>query len=105
MRSLTPAELLAELKHNPDSLQILDVREPWEYALVHLDTSTLIPLGELMNNMENLPKDQPIAVLCHHGVRSAHACYLLERAGFEAINITGGIDRWAQDLDPSMPTY
>ena len=108
MQTWTPAELHAELKQHPASIQLLDVREPWEYQLVHLPDTLLIPLGQLMastGQLEQLDKNKPLAVICHHGVRSAHACYLLERSGFATINVAGGIDRWARELNPSMPLY
>ena len=105
MQHWTPAELAAHLDQIPDKLCLLDVREPWEYQLVHLTSSQLIPLGQLMQGMHQLPTDLPIAVICHHGVRSMHACYLLARAGFAPINVTGGIDRWAREIDHSMPIY
>ena len=109
MLAKTPAEIKALLDAPESELQLLDVREPWEYKLVHLDNSVLIPLGQLQSQTQQLEtaldKTKPIAVLCHHGIRSAHACYLLERLGFDTVNISGGIDRWAQDLDPSMPLY
>ena len=108
MRSWTPAETNDFLSQNtPDSLQLLDVRENWEYERVSLPGSLLIPLGQLhvTANLEQLEKSKPVAIICHHGVRSAHACYLLEKMGFDTINISGGIDLWARELDPQMAIY
>lgn len=89
----------------PTSLQILDVREPWEYDIAHIEGSTLIPLGKLLQNMEQLDQTRPILVVCHHGIRSAYACQLLERHGFQTINLAGGIERWAREIDHTMPLY
>lgn len=106
MRSWSPAETNDYLnQHEQDSLQLLDVREPWEYERVNLPNSLLIPLGQLAQAYHQLDKDKPVAVICHHGIRSAHACYLLEKMGYDTINITGGIDLWARDLDPQMTLY
>ena len=106
MRTYTPQEI-NELIHNlPESgLQLLDVREPWEYEKVNIPGFTLIPLGQLAQRFDELDETVPVAVLCHHGIRSAHACYFLEKEGFDTINIRGGIDLWARELDASMPIY
>ena len=106
MRTYSPQktnELLSV--STPPGLQLLDVREPWEYDIVHIEGSVLIPLGKLLQQMEKLDKNIPVAVLCHHGIRSAQACYYLEKSGFDTINISGGIDLWARELNPSMPLY
>lgn len=105
MRQWTPQELAGYQEKPQQSLQILDVREPWEYDIAHFDGSTLIPLGKLLQEMGTLNKDKEWLVVCHHGIRSAHACYFLERNGFKTINLTGGIDRWAREIDPEMPIY
>lgn len=109
MLAKTPAEIKGLLDSPKCDIQLLDVREPWEYKLVHLEGSLLVPLGQLQSQVQQieatLDKTKPVAIICHHGIRSAHACYLLERLGFDTLNISGGIDRWAQDLDPSMPLY
>lgn len=104
MRHWTPTELAVHL-NAPQPLQILDVREEWEYDIAHLEGSILIPLGQLMYKMGSLDKTQEWLVVCHHGIRSAHACYYLERNGFQVINLTGGIDRWAKEIDHDMSLY
>ncbi len=106
MRTCSPQEISELLKNTPNSgLQLLDVREPWEYECVHITGSVLIPLGQLAQQYDQLDDSRPVAVICHHGVRSAHACYYLEKLDFDTINIKGGIDLWARELDPSMPVY
>lgn len=109
MQAHTPAEIKNLLDSPEYDIQLLDVREPWEHQLVHLEGALLVPLGQLQHQAQQLEqaldKTKPVAIICHHGIRSAHACYLLERLGFDTINISGGIDRWAQELDPSMPLY
>lgn len=84
---------------------MLDVREPWEYDIAQLDGAVLIPLGKLAQEMGSLDKSREWVIICHHGIRSRHACYFLEHHGFQTINLSGGIDRWAKELDPHMPLY
>ena len=105
MRQWTRTELASHWQNDSVNVQILDVREPWEYDIAHLEGSILIPLGNLMQSMACLDPTKTIVVVCHHGIRSAHACYYLERNGFQVINLTGGIDRWAKEIDRTMPLY
>lgn len=105
MQNWTPQELANQLQKAAEQIQLLDVREPWEYEIVHLENSYLVPLSQLTYGLSELDKALPVVVICHHGIRSAHACYLLERLGFQAVNLTGGIDRWAREIDPSIPIY
>lgn len=88
-----------------DSIVILDVREPGEFALSNIG-GILIPLGQLPARVGELRKDEEIAVLCHHGIRSRRAADFLLHSGFSrALNITGGIQAWSEKVDPSVPTY
>ncbi len=105
MQQWTPQQLAEQLPQMHKEMLILDVREPWEYAIAKLDGSLLIPLNVLAANYLQLDSSKTIVVVCHHGVRSAHACYFLERRGFNTINLIGGIDRWARDIDLMMPLY
>jgi rhodanese-related sulfurtransferase len=84
---------------------LLDVRELEEYRLARIEGAALIPLHALPGRLDALPKDKPIVVLCHHGVRSAHAVHHLRAAGFDAVNLTGGIDAWSREVDAAVPTY
>src|SRR5437867_987360 len=77
------------------ALTILDVREPFEYEIAHIEDAKLIPLGELPNRVDELPRDREIVAHCKSGVRSARAVELLRRAGFTRIyNVAGGIKAW-----------
>ncbi len=105
MRQCTPAALATQLQSPVPCLQLLDVREEWEYELVHLQGSFNIPLGRLSQAINQLNPSHEVVVICHHGIRSAHACYVLERKGFQTVNLIGGIDRWAREIDTSMPLY
>jgi rhodanese-related sulfurtransferase len=76
--------------------------------VAQLPESRLIPLGELLERVEELEdwRDQEIVVYCHHGIRSAHAIAFLRTAGFTQLwNLTGGIDRFSEEVDPSIPRY
>lgn len=89
---------------------LLDVREPSELqtASVKPGDFTLlhIPMGVVPPRLNELDPDQPIACLCHHGARSMRVAAFLEYQGFKHIaNITGGINAWASQLDPSVPRY
>ncbi|MBK8157671.1 MAG: sulfurtransferase [Rhodospirillaceae bacterium] len=88
------------------ALELLDVREPWEYKLCHIATSRAIPLGELQERSDELTDDRPLVVICHHGMRSMNATLWLRRQGYvNAVNLSGGIDAWARLVDPTMARY
>ncbi len=85
---------------------LLDVRDGWELEIAAIDGALHVPLGELPGRIGELAKTQPIAVLCHSGMRSDRAAQFLTMSGFERVsNISGGIDRWATDVDPSIARY
>ncbi len=93
---------------------VLDVREPWELqtASVKPDGFTLlhIPMREIPARLAELQQNhasaQPIACLCHHGMRSLQVANYLTQCGFtEVVNLQGGIDAWSQQVDPSVPLY
>jgi rhodanese-related sulfurtransferase len=85
---------------------VLDVREPWELEIASIDGALAIPLGELTSRASELPRDRPLAVMCHHGGRSAQATAWLRNQGFDrASNVAGGIDAWARTIDPTLSRY
>jgi rhodanese-related sulfurtransferase len=89
---------------------VLDVREPGELATASVQpqgfTLVTIPMGEIPARIGELDRDQPIACLCHHGARSMRVAQFLAQNGFVHLaNITGGIDAWSQQRDPSVPRY
>jgi sulfur-carrier protein adenylyltransferase/sulfurtransferase len=87
-------------------LVLLDVREPFEYALCHLESSTLIPVDQLPHRLKELELKDEIVAYCHVGIRSAGAVSLLRKNGFTNVkNLLGGIDGWAAQVDPEMPRY
>lgn len=108
-----PAELPAWFASAPAGSRplVLDVREPWELqtASVRADEGielVAIPMGELTSRLSELDPTRPVACLCHHGARSLRVAAFLEHQGFERLaNITGGIDAWSRESDPSVPRY
>ncbi len=88
---------------------VIDVREPEEYAIAHLDGARLIPMQSVPSELQKLDElaDQcTLLVLCHHGVRSLQVASWLRERGIEnAYSVAGGIDRWSREIDPSVPRY
>ncbi len=98
-----------ELKQKMDArepFELIDVRETFEYEIARIDGARLIPLGEIAERADELPRDRPIVVHCHSGRRSAEAVRLLQQRGFGNIyNLEGGIDGWSDQIDPGVPKY
>ena len=97
---------LKERLDGPNPPTVLDVREPWEVEIASVDGALNIPLGELPGRVGELSRDTPLAVMCHHGGRSAQATAWLRNQGFgHATNVAGGIDAWARMVDPTLQRY
>ena len=104
---ITPRELAARLGARAPTY-LLDVRQPWEHDLVALPGSVLMPLDALPSRFGELapPPDALVVTYCHHGVRSLNAAMFLAMRGWvDVASLAGGIDAWAQDIDPSLPRY
>lgn len=104
--SISVEELKQELDAGTNKI-LLDVREPWEYALCHIEGSVNIPLSQITVKLQEIDKNNEIVVICHHGARSFQAGCFLESQGFTAriYNLQGGIDAWANTIDLNMPKY
>lgn len=101
---IQPIELKRRLD-NGDSVLVLDVREPHEYQIANLG-GRLIPLGQLPDRLSEVERDREIVVHCKSGGRSAKACEILRNTGFTRVtNLAGGIDAWAEQIDPKLPRY
>lgn len=99
-------EELQAMRDRGDRLVLVDVREPHEVAICAFEDSIRIPLGKLADNLHRLSAEDEIVVHCKLGGRSAQAVELLRRSGFPRVrNLAGGIARWAERIDPSMPRY
>lgn len=109
---IRPADLsqwIAQARTRGAEPLILDVREPaeWQTASVRADVPVLaISMGTIPQRLDEIDRTRPVACLCHHGGRSQRVAGFLAAQGYaEVINIAGGIDAWALELDPSIPRY
>ncbi len=88
---------------------LVDVREPAEFALAHIDGSELIPMGAVpaeLQKLEGWADSADLLILCHHGVRSMQVTMWLRAHGIEnCYSVAGGIDRWSWEVDPDVPRY
>jgi molybdopterin/thiamine biosynthesis adenylyltransferase/rhodanese-related sulfurtransferase len=85
---------------------LLDVREAYEWGIARLPQARLVPLDALPDLVHTLDPEEELVVYCHHGMRSAAAVAWLREQGFgRARNLTGGIDRWSREVDPSTRRY
>lgn len=107
MRRTQPGELKQRLDDTSQVAPVLlDVREPWEFEICHLDGSQLVPMGSVPDRCTELDAEAETVVICHHGVRSAQVAIFLEQRGFvNVINLDGGVARWATEVDPAMAQY
>ena len=102
---ITATELAARMEQG-NHLRLLDVREPHELQISHIEGATLIPLGQLAARLSELDSAEEMVVFCKSGTRSARALELLLSAGFRKVkNLQGGINAWAQEVDQSLPLY
>ena len=106
MEEITPAELKQRLDKG-DDIQIVDVREDNEVAYCRIPNSIHIPLGQVLNRMNEIDPSRETVVHCKMGGRSARAIDTLQRSGYQGklMNLTGGILRWSDEVDPSVPKY
>ena len=104
VKEVSPKQL-KQLMDGGSSILLLDVREPYEYALCRIEGSKLIPLRELERRVEEIDRRSDVVVYCHVGMRSARAVELLSSKGFRARNLKGGIRAWAEEVDRSVPVY
>jgi adenylyltransferase/sulfurtransferase len=97
---------LKEKLDNGGEVVLLDVREPMEWEIAHLDRAVLMPVAQVPNRVSELSTADDIVVYCKTGVRSARVTNFLRELGFRKVkNLAGGIDEWADRVDPEMPRY
>jgi rhodanese-related sulfurtransferase len=103
--AITPRELERRISAG-DELVLLDVRESGELAICRIADSVHIPMGDIGRRAGELEREAEIVCICHHGVRSANVAAALTSMGFEhTLNLSGGIDRWAREVDTRMARY
>ena len=99
-------QALSTLLNAGESVVVIDVREPYEWAIGRIPTARLMPLATIPDAAHGVDRDANVIVYCHHGARSEAAAYELLAAGFRRVrNLTGGIDRWSRDVDPRVRRY
>jgi adenylyltransferase/sulfurtransferase len=108
--SISVTELKTLLDQQSDDLLLLDVRNPNEAEIAHIEGAVLVPLdridsGEAIEEVRRLAANRQLYVHCKLGGRSAKALIALARHGIEGINVAGGIDAWSKEVDPSVPRY
>ncbi len=108
MLSLTPCELKARLDQG-EELCLIDIREDNEIAYCPMAGVIHLPMSQLYGWLEDVAQaenEPPAVIICHHGIRSARVCAMLQATGERDVwNLTGGVDRWALEIDKTMPTY
>jgi len=111
LEHLRPAQLDAWMAAHADARPlVLDVREPWERQTASVAPQGFellaIPMGELVDRLQELDPARAVACLCHHGARSLRVASYLAQQGFDTVaNVTGGIDAWSLERDPAVPRY
>ena len=104
MRRFSATQLAQSLAEN--NLILIDVREPWEFEICSINGSYNIPMGQIPTQLDKISEDKETVIICHHGVRSMQVINYLEQQGFESlINLDGGVDAWARQIDLDMAVY
>ncbi|HEX8143999.1 MAG TPA: rhodanese-like domain-containing protein [Pyrinomonadaceae bacterium] len=104
-QTISPAELDARIRRG-EAVRLIDVREPIEYEMARIEGAELLPLSRFNEWAHSLNPEEELVLMCHHGIRSAQVCSVLAREGFRRLyNLAGGIDRWSQEVDRSVPQY
>ena len=104
IREITPTDLQQLLSgENPPTF--IDIREEGEAAICSIDGSTLIPMNTLPQRLQEIPRDRPVVLYCHHGMRSMMAGQWMAQNGYEVLSLAGGIERWAREIEPEMARY
>ena len=106
MNEITVSELKARLDAG-DDIQLIDVRQPDEYAFARIEGAKLIPLGSIPTRKDEIDETRETVVHCKMGGRSARAIEFLEQSGFKGklSNLVGGITAWSNEIDPTVPKY
>ncbi len=105
VKSITVAELKARMDAGEDVL-IVDVREPHEWEISAIEGSVKISKGQVVARAAEIPRDREVVVQCKTGVRSRDSILMLQKLGYtNLINLTGGINAWAREIDQRLPTY
>ncbi len=96
-----------QMRQRGDDVVLIDVREPHEHAIAHIDGAILCPMSQAGQWVDTLDRDKLLVILCHHGMRSEQvAIALTSRFGYTKVaTMDGGIDDWSCRVDPNIPRY
>lgn len=101
---ITPLDVKQRLDRGAKIL-LVDVRQEWEHKTCRIEGATLVPLDSMASSLALFQGAQEVVVYCHHGVRSLNAVVWLRQQGIAARSMSGGIARWSEEIDPSVPRY
>ncbi len=106
MQEISVSELKKKMDDGED-IELIDVREPDEYEFARIEGAKHIPLGQILQRMDEIDNSKLIVMQCKSGGRSERAILALQQAGFEGnmSNLVGGIKAWSNEIDPSVPKY
>ena len=105
IRDISPRELAERIRSGED-MQLVDVREGWEWQIAQIPGARLIPIHELTQHAASLDPNREVVVFCKSGTRSLRAAEQLVSAGFGSVtNVSGGIQRWSEEVDPTIARY
>ena len=99
--------LVTQLKNSliKKELVLIDIREQDEYDICNIEPSVHIPMNKIPLHLDKLGMDTEYAIICHSGVRSHNVCFYLQNLGYKVVNVSGGINQWAIEIDSTMKTY
>jgi len=100
---IEPADLAEWVAQDPQGVQLVDVREPYEREAGHIAGSRHIPMVALTDQASSLDRERPIVFYCRVGARSTMAAQAFRAAGFQALSMSGGLVRWAAESRPLDP--
>ena len=105
MQEKTPLEIKEMMASNP-ILKIVDVREQGEFDKCHIENRKHIPMGKIPDSIDYFQDSGEYVIVCHHGIRSRTVALYLEQNGVNNLyNLTGGLEKWSDDVDPNMEKY
>lgn len=103
---LSVADAKRLLDAHPAAVALIDVRELDEHTLCRISGAKHIPMGQIPSRLAELPRDKHLLIHCHHGGRSLRVTQFLRHNGYNAVsNVSGGIDAWSLEIDPSVRRY
>ena len=104
---LTPQQVYS-LQNSGEPVILIDVREPQEWQISRIEGASLIPMGSIPANVQQLERaadEAQVVIYCHHGVRSLQVVHWLRQQDIVSYSMAGGIDRWSTEIDAAVPRY